>query len=263
MNACKLTALNACKLIAVLLLACVVPVHAAKNSPDRVRAFAALPDWTGIWERDVGIFPNVSGRPPLEEIQALRSNSKLAGHPPYNKAWEARYQDSLKKATDLGKSCSYGFPSVMESPRLFQIAVAPEQTIMVFAHQEVRYIHTDGRSHPSKDDLWPTPMGHSIGRWEGETLIIETIARTPARLSYLASLAPLSEEVRFTERIRLAGDRALENQLTIHDPVAFTRPWQLTLKYRKVTDLDRMIHYDCTENDRNPVEDGKVIIAPR
>lgn len=256
--------MNARRIGAVLVFLFIACAHAQKNSPDRVRAFAALPDWTGIWERDVGFFPNVSGRPPMEDFAQFRKNAKLAGHPPYNDEWERKYQtviENLPPEAGL-KSCTYGFPGAMESPRLFQIAVLPEETMLIFANQESRHVYTDGRSHPAKEDLWPTAMGDSIGHWEGETLIIDTIARLPGRLSYIAPPAPLSEQARFTERIRQVGKDKLENQLTIHDPVAFVRPWQLTLMYRKVTDLDRMIAYDCTQNDRNPIIEGKLTVTP-
>ena len=53
-----------------------------------------------------------------------------------------------------------------------------------------------------------------------------------------------------------------EDELTIEDPVAFTQPWKVTIPYERVTDLDRMVHGLCDENDRNPVVDGKIIIAP-
>jgi hypothetical protein len=52
------------------------------------------------------------------------------------------------------------------------------------------------------------------------------------------------------------------DQLTIDDPLAFTHPWTLTIPYKRVTNLDRLIHGDCKENDRNPVVDGKLTIAP-
>jgi hypothetical protein len=72
----------------------------------------------------------------------------------------------------------------------------------------------------------------------------------------------LSEQARFTERIRKVGADEIENVMTIEDPVAFTKPWQMTLKYRRVTGLDRISNYDCTENDRNEIMDGKLTISP-
>ncbi len=66
-------------------------------------------------------------------------------------------------------------PLTMDWAGIFQVAVTPEETLFLFEYGEVRHIYTDGRSHPGKDDLWPTPMGDSIGRWQGETLVIDTL----------------------------------------------------------------------------------------
>ena len=52
---------------------------------------------------------------------------------------------------------------------------------MIVAGREIRHIYTDGRPHPSADEIWPTPWGDSIGHWEGETLVVDTIAVQEAR----------------------------------------------------------------------------------
>ncbi len=97
-----------------------------------------------------------------------------------------------------------------------------------------------------------------------DALVIETIARSAGPLHPFAYIATLSEQARFVERIRRTGPDSMENQLTIDDPVAFVEPWKLTLRYRRVTDLDRLIITTnfCTENDRNPVVNGEVTISP-
>jgi hypothetical protein len=149
----------------------------------------------------------------------------------------------------------------MEAPMVFQVVVTPEETLFVMDHGEVRHIYTDGRRHPAEDDLWPTLLGDSVGRWEGETLVIDTIARTAGPISMFGP-AQLSEQAHFTERVRRIDKDTLEDQLTIEDPASLTRPWTITLRYERVRDLDRFILYDC-DSDRNPVENGKLIIAPR
>jgi hypothetical protein len=72
-----------------------------------------------------------------------------------------------------------------------------------------------------------------------------------------------SPSAHFIERIRKVGKDQLEDTLTIEDPVALTRPWTMKLPYTRVTTIDRLIHGDCMENDRNPVVDGKLTVAPR
>ena len=59
----------------------------------------------------------------------------------------------------------------------------------------------------------------------------------------------------------MLGTNRLEDQLTIEDPVALAHPWRITEIYGRATDLNRMIGFDCTENDRNPVVNGKLTIS--
>lgn len=253
--------------IAYLALVIAVSTHADERSERRARIFASLPDWTGIWESEAWSNLNVAGRPE-GGIEAVRRKSSLSAHPPYNAEWEAQYQTALKAATPVqsgatSKVCQFGFPGAMESPALFQVAITPEETLFVFLTREIRHIHIDGRSHPAEEDRWPTLMGESIGRWEGDTLVIETVARrADAPIRFASPLKKLSDQARFIERVRLVAPDRLENELTIDDPVALSKPWRMTLRYRRVTNLDRLIHYDCAENDRNPVIDGQLSIAP-
>jgi hypothetical protein len=234
----------------------------------RARAFAALPDWTGIWEAEAWSERTLAGKP-VGGIERLRAKSELMGHPPYNAEWEARYQDGMKNLEALrvrsqkSKSCSLGFPVGMDSPAIFQIALTPEEALFVFVTQDVRHIYTDGRPHAPEDERWLTRMGDSIGRWEGDTLVIETVSRLPHEPLAIASpMSKVSEHAKFTERVRLVGANVLEDEMTIEDPVTFARPWTVKIRYHRVTDLDRMVNYDCMENDRNPVVDGKLTVAP-
>ena len=64
-----------------------------------------------------------------------------------------------------------------------------------------------------------------------------------------------------TERLRMVGKDRFEDVLTIEDPVAFTKPWTVTIPIERAKDLDRMVHGLCDENDRNPVVDGKLTVT--
>ncbi len=140
---------------------------------------------------------------------------------------------------------------------MFQVAIQPEETLFVFDRGLVRHIYTDGRPHPSSDDMWPTPVGDSIGHWEKQTLVIDTIGRTAGPV-FLGRGADLSEAAHFVERVRRIGRDVLEDQLTITDPLRFVRPWQMTITYSRIANLDRMIPWDCA-NDRISSVDGKLI----
>lgn len=149
----------------------------------------------------------------------------------------------------------------MESPNVFQVVITPEETLFVFDTGDVRHIYTDGRSHPPAEELWPTRMGDSIGRWEGEVLVIDTVARTEGPITTFLPVAGLSDKAHFSERVRRTGRDSLEDQMVIDDPEHFSHPWRLTFTYSRVKEIQRMIPVDCA-NDRNPVVDGKLTIAP-
>ena len=146
---------------------------------------------------------------------------------------------------------------------MFQVTVVPEETLLVFENDQVRHVYTDRRRHPVAEELWPTRLGDSIGHWEGDALIVDTIARTSTEpLAPRAWASLLSDQAHFTERLHLLSRDELEDELTIEDPIALARPWHMTLRFLRVAQLDRMIPYDCTENDRNPLVNGKLTIAP-
>jgi len=248
-----------------------------------VRTFAALPNWTGLWETDASaaMLSQLGGaHDELSSEEALRADFKrvvLLGNPPYNAEWQKKAAESQEKAAKARKSgrasapravCSAGlwggFPAVMDSvvpDDTFEAVVTPEETLFIFPDGEVRHIYTDGRPHPKPEDLWPTRMGDSIGRWQGATLVVDTIARKAGPIFPLFS-ADLSGRAHFTERIRRLDADTMENRMTIDDPLRFVRPWDLTIVYKRVTNLDRMIETNCSENDRNPLVNGQFVVAP-
>lgn len=254
-------------LVAVLFITHVASVYAEASPSQRAQAFATLPNWSGVWETDNGTHRGLSGRT-AGGVAELRARYALAAHPPYNAEWDARYvadmndHKALAALAARSKSCTLGFPVVMESPRLFEVAITPEVTFIIFDGQETRRIYTDGKPHPAPEDLWPTGMGDSIGHWEGDTLVVDTIARIAGPIGFVSPVSRLSEQARFVERIRMVNSQQLVDELTIEDPVAFARPWRITLRYRRVAGMDRIRNFTCEENDRNPVVDGKLIVVP-
>lgn len=255
---------HGCKMTVLLGLICMSSAHAHLNSEQRLRQFASLPDWSGYWEFD-GVRFGPSGGP---AFSADAMKDWIGLHPPYTVEWEAKFQDTAANYHLDKPTCTFGFPSLMLfSPFLFQAIVTPEETTLIFDYRESRHILTDGRKHPAKDELFATPWGDSIGHWQGQTLVVDTIGATAA-LTIAASnevgysTAPLSGQTHYIERIRMVGDNLLENQITVEDPIAFTHPWRITRRYRRVTDIDRMVDEDCMGNDRNPVVNGNFTIVP-
>lgn len=242
----------------LLVLSCTGIANADLNSKERLQAFAKLPDWSGLWAQ----FSAGSAGAPDDPIELKAFIGALHEHPPYNSEWEAKARTlNASKAKQPEKPhCLWGFPPLnVGSPFIFQAIVTPEETTMIFSDRETRHIYTDGRSHPPQDEMFATPWGDSIGHWDGEVLTVDTVtSSSPANWNG----DPLSDRARYTERIRMVNRNTLEDQITVNDPVALSRPWQLTRRYLRDPNVNRIIDQVCVENDRNPVVNGKMTIAP-
>src|SRR5262245_832597 len=117
---------------ALLALLSVSATLAQPNSAERVRAFAALPNWTGNWQS--AAWPlQISGRPAGGEAQ-LQKLLQLIHRPPYNTEWAAKYDAALGDVAAQAriratfKVCTRSFPALMEAPWMFEVAVLPEET---------------------------------------------------------------------------------------------------------------------------------------
>jgi hypothetical protein len=158
------------------------------------------------------------------------------------------------------KANRWGFPLMMNAAAPLQFLLAPYETLIINVYRDVRHVHTDGREHPAADDRWPTTWGDSVGRWEGDTLVIDTVSvRDPNR--YFFSNPPLSDQAHYVERLRKTGPDRIHSVMTIEDPTTLTAPWVVELEYVRLTGLDRLIH-DAYDNDRSEVEGGVFTIAP-
>jgi hypothetical protein len=132
-----------------------------------------------------------------------------------------------------------------------------------------RRIYTDGRGHPPAEDLLPSWQGHSIGRWEGDTLVVDTIGlngRTRPLNGYFANgvnatqeslkvpRLPSSDQMHLVERFRLVGKgKILEVTRTISDPKAYLRPFSNTVYLERRPDIDVQEYY-CDDNERTSDE---------
>ena len=265
-------------LAAAILLGCVASMGAS----------GGLPDWSGQWET-VGATPDATGGFNQSLDQVLKT---MQWSPPNRPELQAKVDkivaaerkrlEIISRGEDPGgvdvKACTFGFPSLMlESPLMFEILPTPKETALIFSGREIRHVYTDGRPHTPKEDLWATPWGDSIGHWEGQTLVIDTIAvKSPFAPSaadgveVLAfgdvegaqTITILSPQARFVERIRMIDKDHLEDQMTVIDPDSFTAPWHLSRTYERVAHVHRMIYEDCEGEDRNPVVNGRFTLTP-
>jgi len=235
----------------LLALACATFASLLGGTPLGAHA-QSPPDWRGYWIGE-GLTAEISGFPAGGDYKLLGQTA------PWSEEGRKRVEATRARQMDQ-KANGWGFPLMMNSAAPMQFLITPRETLIINIYRDVRHVHTDGRSLPPEEDRWPTTWGESVGRWEGDTLIIETVSvRNPNR--YFFSSPPLSEEARYVERLRMTGPDRIESVMTITDPVALSAPWVVDLVYERATGLDRMMHDDY-DNDRSEVEDGLFTIVP-
>ena len=110
-----------------------------------------------------------------------------------------------------------------------------------------RQIYTDGRALP--EELNPAWNGYSTGRWDGDTLVVETTGFVDGQWLDRSG-SPLTSAARMTERFRRPNYGTLEIELTVDDPKAYTKPWSIQLKQSILLDSD-LLDYICLENEKD------------
>lgn len=138
---------------------------------------------------------------------------------------------------------SPGAVRAYQSPYPIEFLATPGRMTILFEYEHLaRRIYLDGRPHPKDFDT--APMGHSTGRWDGGTLVVDTVGLADTTLLNATGL-PHSDQLHLTERIRKILDgTVLEIEFRIDDPVAYTAPWTAT-SYFKRDPAGQLIEYNC------------------
>jgi hypothetical protein len=215
---------------------------AAKAKPKAKPAAAAAtrPDWGGVWDPD---WSKLFGAP-QEQPQLT---------PPYAEKLKA-FQDAQKggeNAQTAQANClPPGLPGIMSQPYPLEFLFANGKvTIVIEAFNQMRRVYLDGRKHPAEyEPLW---YGHSIGHWEGDTLVVDTVSFDPA--TELGGGIHHSDKLHVVERIHLISPDRMEIAMTFDDPEALTKPWTTKREYTRHRDWD-IKEYICEQNNRDAAD---------
>jgi hypothetical protein len=219
------------------------------------------PDFSGNWRRGDGQFgpagggtlagpaPSFSAGPPVTTFRDVGANIK-EGLP--LQPWAAELVKARRAANSKDNPDAHCLPmGVMQfhnhgQPRKM-IQTRDLVVIAYEANYGLRYIFMDGRSLPGKD-AEPWWYGYSIGRWEGDTLVVETSGfKDGGWLDIIGN--PLTDAAKLTERFRRPSYGTLEIDVTIDDPKAYTRPWTVRVNQRIMLDSELM-EFICLENQQ-------------
>ena len=215
-----------------------------------VSAHAVTPDLTGVWIPDVKdqIRQETGNIPPwkpeiIPQIQHMIAEDN-AGRP----------------FLVLGYCLPHGMPSwMLITHNAFELLVTPGRITMLgeVDGNRMRRIYMDGRPHPEDPDL--TLHGHSIGHWDGETLVVDTTGIAPQSYIAVSEAAgiPNNGDMHIVERIHLTKPDVIADDMEITAPKVLTHTWKTTRLFRRYPDRHfEIIEGECVQEDLVPGKDS-------
>lgn len=215
------------------------------------------PDLSGIWDaekqpcneatRPLGCLDALFGTP-VSAFNISTGDQELLPMHPWAEALVKQRRDDLAKDDPQARCLPLSSPRGWSSFHLQKIIQTPDSlTILDEYMRQYRQIFLDGRALPK--DPEPSFKGYSIGRWEGDTLVVETIGfKDDLWLDQWGH--PLTDQARTIEKIRRVNYGNLEVEVTADDPKAYTKPWTVTIKLFLVINTD-LLEYICNENEKS------------
>ena len=201
-------------------------------------------------------FPFDPNGPPVATF--FEAGGNIPGGLPYTPwAAEVRKQRLALNARDNPDAMCFpmGFLQFHQQPQPRKIYHLPKMIIIEYeANYGLRKIYLDGRKLPPQGEPQPWWYGYSVGRWEGDTLVVETNNLRGAEDSPYdgwmdVNGSPYSNQAKITERIRRPTFGQLQIDLTLDDPKSYTRPWTVRVDQRYLPD-EEIIEFICNENQQ-------------
>jgi hypothetical protein len=204
------------------------------------------PDFSGVWARASA--PGQTGWRQFQDLPSI-----IPGGLPFQ-PWAAelrrkRFEQNSKDHPDA--YCLPLHPVQLHShPQPRKIVHTPGMMLMMYeANDGLRQIFTDGRALPKIEDVNPWWYGYAVGRWEGDTLVVESLGyREDSWIDEQGS--PGTDRLQLTERFRRPNFGTLDIELTVNDPKAYTKPFTFKLTQRLMPNTE-LIEFVCAENNRS------------
>jgi hypothetical protein len=195
------------------------------------------PDLTGIWRN-----------PDAKYLANIAADGIQVPFQPWAQTLYKERQESFSKDRPSGRCLPHGVPDGLLVPATpFKIIQTPAVTLILLENQgHYRQIFTDGRGFPK--DATPTWMGYSIGKWDGDTFVVDTIGFNDQ--TYLDDGGhPHTDAYHSIERFHRTDFGHMQYEITIDDPKAYTRPWTVTIPFEFFADSELM--ENVCENERD------------
>jgi hypothetical protein len=252
----------ACGLMAIAGQAAFAAAAPQPGSKSRLRGMTwdsikKMPDWgRGMW---------TPGRPPGATAPAAPSQGQLLARAgfgrdvPFTPKYRAKADARMLRVRGMGPGgendiplsnsglcIPSGVPEVMMQVS-HEYVFKPGVVIMLLENSEIRRIWTDGRGHPPDDESNPSFEGHSIGHWEGDTLVVETVQIYPEAELFFGMT--VTDKTVMKERVSLADRDTLRIDTVVEDNDLFTKPWTFSRYYHR-ENREAVPYERCTLADR-------------
>jgi hypothetical protein len=207
--------------------------------------------------RPAGPLPPPTRSAPTSDGSQGRGPNAPKLTPEYLEKWNAIAASRISGSYDTDNVANClppGMPAMMSMAYGMEIMQSEDRITFFSEHQDaLRRVYLDGRE-PSQEVLDdPTYAGYSTGHWEGDTLVVDTVALSTK--SYIDGSSPHSDKMTVHERIRFIEPGVLEDRIIVRDPEALTEPWEIVRTYRKAAyPNDELREFACAEGLRDSPE---------
>ena len=196
------------------------------------------PDFSGIWYD------------PTPDITVALLPGQEISLTPYG---AERYKKLDQADSPSYKCLPYGPLRGLQSTNPFEIVQIPNLFAILTEHIDYRLIYTDGRSHPEDILDYPEWMGNSVGKWEGDTLVVDTIGMREETWLDTAGLEH-SDKLHLTERFQKTAADTYKWTVTVEDPVFFTHPFTYARDVKRMGKDVRLMPARCADNENSLVD---------
>jgi hypothetical protein len=200
------------------------------------------PDLSGVWlPEDQRYFLNLTTGLKPEDIPLQ----------PWARTLQKQSEDNVHSDDPLARCLPHGVPRINTNGMYpFKIVQLPGLIVILYEQlSQFRQVFMDGR-RPDKD-LNPTWLGYSTGRWDGDTLVIDTSGFNDRTWLDTEKGHPATEALHVQERFRRTNFGTLEITATIDDPKAYTKPWTTTPQKSHIQLATDLIEFICNENEKD------------
>jgi hypothetical protein len=232
------------RFIQPILVLIVVPILASTGIAQKNPAIPRLPDGhpnlQGVWEH-----------PYVPDMSRDGKDQKGAGALPFNEVGADNFKNyDVSKFDYTGHCLPFGLlRSINVGGYPIQIMQNDNYLALLFEQNTwFNVVYMDGRPHPK--DLDPTWFGHSIGKWNDDTLVIDTVGfNGKTRLDTIGH--PHSDQMHVIQRLTPVDADHITYEVTVDDPKYYTKPWTNTRTFWRLPKGQELMEYSCEENNRD------------